>query len=364
MKIKISLVAATMLTGTALFADSTNLADALKNGTFQGDIGLYTEYANIKDASNKGFSSASFNMQFSTDYYYGFQLSAGSRANHAFHEVDGNEYFQEDKAILHTANIVYSNDYIYTVLGRQEINLNWMSDFHEALVGVFKSVPNTIITAGYTQRMAVAKYDEPLVGFKKLGEDGAYVADLQWKGVKGLNINPFVYHVPDIATWVGTKVDFDKRFDSFALGIMAQYTQSDENIGEDGSFLQAEARGSVGELSAKFGYFQADENVGAGSMTVAGENVNPFIDGEQIFINNAKTFYAGADFVAGDFSFRALYGYTKYAGDGKFHEFDVGAGCNLSENLGLEAFIIFGNDNNKGYSGDYSKVTFGAVYGF
>ena len=364
MKIKISLAAAAILTGTALFADSTSLADALKNGAFQGDLGLYTEYSNVKDADNLGFSSASFNMLFSTDRFYGFQANVGSRANHAFHEVDGNEYFQEDKAVLHTANIGYSNDYIDVVLGRQEINLNWVSDFHEALVGVFKGVPDTTIIAAYTQRMAVANYDEPLSRFERLGDDGAYVVDAQWNGVDGLNVNPFVYHVPDIATWFGAKVDYDKEFENFAFGGTLQYTQSDEDVGEDGSFLQVEARGSIDSLNAKVGYFKTDKDAGAGSIGAAGENVNPFEDGDQIFLSDAKTFYAGADYEIGNLSLIALYGYTKYANDGKFHEFDLGVGYALSENLNIEGFVVIGDDNNGGYSQDYSKVTLGAIYSF
>jgi len=366
MNIKMSLAAASLLAGTVLLADSTTIADALKNGTFGADLSLYGEYAEVKDADNQGFASGSFNMFFSTDSFYGFKVSAGSRANHAFWEAEDGDYAQADKAILHTANVAYSNQYFDAVLGRQEINLNWVSDFHEALVGVLKIVPDTTIIAAYTQRKAVADFDGPLETFAdgKLGDDGAFVVDATWSGtgvVEGLKVNPFVYYVPDIATWAGAKVDYDKEFTDFAVGGTIQYTQSDEDSGDDGSFFQLEARGSFIGIGAKLGYFQAGKDVGAGSIPAAGENVGPFEEGNYLFAPDASTFYLGATYEFKGFAFSALYGHTEYAGDGKFGELDIGVGYNLSDNLALQGFLINGDGNQ---NDDYSKITLGATYTF
>jgi len=365
MNIKMSLAVASLLAGTVLLADSTTITDALKNGTFGADLSLYGEYADIKSADNQGFGSGSFNMFFSTDAFYGFKVAAGSRANHAFWEVDGGEYDQEDKAVLHTANIAYTHKYFDAVLGRQEINLNWVSDFHEALVGVLKIVPDTTIIAGYTQRKAVADFDGPLEPFAKLGEDGALVVDATWSGrgvVEGLKVNPFVYYVHHLATWAGAKVDYDKEFPDFAVGGTLQYTQSDEDgNADDGSFLQLEARGSFIGIGAKLGYFKADKNGGAASIPAAGENVNPFEDGDYIFNPDANTFYLGATYDFQDFALSALYGYTEYDSSSKFNELDLGVGYKLNDNLALQGFVINGDGNQHN---DYIKVKLGATYTF
>jgi hypothetical protein len=364
MKIKISLAAAGLLVGPALFADSTSIANALKIGSFGGEFSVYGQQTDPKHGSDNGYGVGSFNMFYSTDSFYGFKLSAGSRANHAFWEVHSGNYKngETDKAILHTANIAYSHEYFDAILGRQEINLNWMSDFHEALVGVLKVAPDTAIILGYSQRAAAADFDAPLAPFAKLGEKGAFVADVQWKGVEGLVVNPFVYYASKVAKWGGAKVDYDLEISDFAVGGTAQYTLSKENSGEDGSFLQVEARGGFKGLNAKLGYFKTDKKGGAGSITAAGDNVNPFEDGDQIFEVDARTFYLGASYEIANFTLSALYGDTKFAGDEKFKELDLGVGYQLSEKLALQGFLINGNGN--GSYDDYTTIKLGASYSF
>ncbi|MDR0407962.1 MAG: Opr family porin [Campylobacteraceae bacterium] len=363
MKTKISLTAAALFASSALFADSTSITDALTNGKVSGEFAIYADQAKIKDSNNKGFGSGSFNLGYSTDSFYDFTLSAGSRANHAFWEIHSKDYEQNAKAILHTANIAYSHPHLDVVLGRQEINLNWASDFHEALVGVVKAIPDTAIVVGYTQRVATADYDSPLSGFDKLGDDGAFVVDARYNGVEGLIVNPFIYFANDVATWAGARADYDREFSSFSVGGTAQYTQSSEDNGDDGSFLHLEARGSFIGINANLGFAKTDKNGGAGSIAAAGENVNPFEDGEQLFEVDASTVYLGASYEFKDFAFSALYGYTKYANDAKFNELDLGVGYDLGDNLALQGFLIVGSGNDNAYN-DYTKVTLGAVYSF
>jgi hypothetical protein len=363
MKIKMSLAVAALFASSALFADSTSIADALKNGKANGEFSVYAEQSDIKSSDDEGFGSGSFNLGYSTDSFYDFTLSVGSRANHKFWEIDGNEYSDNAKAILHTANIAYSHPHLDVILGRQEINLNWVSDFHEALVGVVKAIPDTAIVVGYTQRVAIADYDSPLSNFEKLGEDGAFVVDAKWSGVEGLVVNPFIYYANDVALWLGARVDYDKTFSDFSVGGTVQYTQSDEDNGNNGSFLHLEARGSFAGVNANLGFIKTDKDGGIGSIAAAGENVNPFEDGDQLLEVDAQTIYLGASYEFKDFALSALYGYTEYAGDAKFNELDLGVGYNLNDNLALQGFLIVGSGNDKACN-DYTKVTLGALYTF
>ncbi|MDR2342711.1 MAG: Opr family porin [Campylobacteraceae bacterium] len=365
MKVKISLAVAALLTNSVLFADSTSIADALKNGAVNGEFVFYAKQVNVKDGDNVGFGSGSFNLGYSTDSFYDVKLSVGSRANHAFWEVNDGDYDGTAKAVLHTANLAYSHQYFDVVFGRQEINLNWASDFHEALVGVVKVVPDTTIILGYTQRKADVDYDAPLEAFGKLGDSGAFVVDAKWNGVEGLVVNPFVYYANKVATWVGARVDYDKSFSDFSVGSTAQYTQSSEDNGEDGSLLHLEARGSVIGINAKLGFIQTDKNGGIGSINAAGDNVNPFEEGSQVFETDAQTIYFGASYDVKDFALSGLYGYTK-SGNAKFNEFDFVVGYNLNSNLLLEGSFVFGSGDNLGDYGesDYTKFAIGAVYSF
>jgi hypothetical protein len=362
MKIKISL-ATVLFTGSMLFADSTNIVDALKNGKINGEFALYAEHANIRSGDDQGFGSGSFNLGFTTDSFYGFTLDIGSRANHGFWEIDGSEYNSNAKAVLHTANLAYSHQYFDVILGRQKINLNWVSDFHEALVGVIKVVSDTAIVVGYTQRTTYAEYDAPLNNFDKIGKNGAFVVDAKWSGIEGLVVNPFIYYANDVAAWAGVRADYDKVFSDFSAGGTVQYTQSDEDNGDDGSFLHLEARGSIIGINANLGFIKTDKSGGIGKIAAAGENVNPFEDGDQIIEVDARTVYLGASYEFQGFALSGLYGYTKYGNDAKFNELDLGVGYNLNENLALQGFLIFGNGNSNAYN-DYTKITLGAIYTF
>ncbi|MDA7848120.1 hypothetical protein N8972_01385 [Sulfurospirillum sp.] len=86
---------------------------------------------------------------------------------------DGNANYPT--ALMHTANISCVNDYFSLTLGRQEIDLEWMRDFHEAYVGVITALPDTTIVVGHSQRKATADYNAVLETFADTGEHGAKV---------------------------------------------------------------------------------------------------------------------------------------------------------------------------------------------
>jgi hypothetical protein len=358
-KVKVSLVAAALLANSALFAESTSLADALKNGVVSGEFSVYAQNA-FQDPKDEGFALGSFNLGYSTDSFYGVKLSVGSRANHAFWESNASAYDSSVKAVLHTANLAYSHQYFDVVLGRQEINLNWASDFHEALVGVIKAVPDTAIVVGYTQRKAEVDYDAPLAGFGKLGEDGAFVVDAKWSGIEGLAVNPFVYFVPDVATWFGARADYDKTIGDFSLGGTAQYTQSieDDKNKEDGSFLHLEARVAFAGLSAKLGFALTGKDGGVGSINAAGDNVNPFEDGEQLLKADATTIYFGASYNFSGFEVSGLYGLTDAGND--INEFDLLVGYNLNDALALQGGVVYVDKGDD----DTTTAKLGAIYKF
>jgi hypothetical protein len=361
MRVKISIISACLLAGgSALLADSANIADALKNGKINGEFFIYAEQSDIKGADNEGFGSGSFNLGFTTDSLYGFTFDVGSRANHAFWEIDGGEYTQSAKAVLHTANIAYSHPHLDVILGRQKIELEWIENYHEALVAVAKGIPYTTITAGYTQRAATADGDQPLSSFAKIGDNGAFVVDAKYEGIQDLVLNPYVYYANDIALWTGAKAAYDGDFGEFKIGGTLQYVQSKEDEGEDGSFLQAEARGTFAGVNAFLGFLKTDKDGGAGSITALGDNIDIFEDGEQIFRIDAKTFYLGANGAWNRFKFGGVFGSTEYSG-GKMRELDLTIGYDLTDNLNISGAFINGNGEG---DNDYNKVTAQAVYSF
>jgi hypothetical protein len=177
--------------------------------------------------------------------------------------------------------------------------------------------------------------------------------------------------VNDVALWAGAKAAYDGNFGEFKIGGTLQYVQSSEDEGEDGSFLQVEARGSFVGVNAFFGLFKTDKDGGIGHIKAAGENVNPFEKGCQIFLRDAQTLYLGANYKWNKFEFSGIFGNTDYS-DGRIREIDLTVSYNFTENLNVFGTLVNGggDDNDfdapsiSDFEDDTNTIIIGAVYSF
>ena len=360
MKKMLSVAAVAAMMSSSVVADE--LSEALKSGAVNADIVLYTERQNNNGVTpDAGFTSGSFGLGYETKAYKGFKLSAGFRANHDFSEVEDGDYDTGGpKALLHTANISYSSDLVDVILGRQEIDLEWMGDFHEAYVAVVKPIEGLAIVGGYSDKVAVADADAELVDFAKFnGSDGAYVLDVKYEGIEGLGLNAYYYSANNIANWYGAKVDYDTDM----FGATAHYASSDEDTGNDGSIFHLEARGAFAQLSLNAGYISTDNDVGVGSMAALGDNISPLEDGNQVYVADADTFYIGAGYAIAGVELGAIYGQTKYAAsDDKEKELNFTVDYGITDKLSVGALFV--DVDAQSSADDYNRFSFTATYAF
>lgn len=354
------LTAASLLLSSSIFANDS-LNSSIKNGTVSGDITLYGEKTEKKGNNpNEGFTSGSIGLGYDTADFNGFKASVGFRGNHDFSEVEDGDYGTEDtKALVHTANISYANDIANITIGRQEIDLEWMGDFHEAAVVGITAVPDTSITLGFTQRIATADADAELESFDKVNDDkGAYVLDLKYEGIKGLTINPYYYKVEDVTSWYGLKTDYDAD----AFGVTGHIAQSSEDISsDDGQIMHIEARTSVSSLGLNAGYITTDKDAGIGSMDAIGDNISPLEEGNQVYVADADTMYIGLSYELAGLELGSIYGQTKYAQD-KEKELNITADYSITDNLSTG--LLFVNVDAQDNADDYNKVTATLAYSF
>ena len=357
---KISLITASLLLAGNLFAQDS-LNKAITSGTISGDVVLYG-LSESKNAGNdeEGFTSGSLGLGYETASFNGFKAEVGFRANHDFSEQTDGVYDNTTKAILHTANISYTNKYFTLKAGRQEIDLEWMGDFHEAVVAGITAIPDTTFLIGFTNRVAVADADGALEDFDKVNDDnGAYVLDAKYEGIENLVLNPYYYNAPDLAKWYGLKVDYDTE----VFGITAHGAKSSEDVVgvDNGQILHFEARTQISALALNLGYITTDKDNGAGSMTSLGDNISPFEDGNQVYEADADTTYLGLSYELAGVELSALYGQTKYADD-KEKEFNLAADYGITENLALGALFV--DVNAQDSDDDYNKVSLTLEYTF
>lgn len=360
MKKTLSIIASLALAAHSLQADSFDITDALQSGSFSGDVMIYHE--SIDATPNAGFSMGSLGFAYESAKFRGFGLSLGFRANNEFDERNDGDYSDgnEPRALLHTANISYEGDGFGAIIGRQELDLEWATDFHEAAVGVFTPLADLTITMGHTIRVGVADPDGPMEGFSKInGNDGAQLLDIAYTGIEGALLKAYMYNANDVATWYGLKGEWDSEM--FGFTVHGAQSSEDAAGAPDGAIYHIEGRLNIVSISFSGGYVSTDEDAGIGSMDAIGESINPLEEGNQVYEADARTYYLGAGYEFGSVSLGAMYGETKYGSD-KESEINFSADYAFNDNLSFGGIVadIDAQDSTE----DYTKFAINATYTF
>ena len=314
-KINLSILTAALLTSN-LMADSNTLEDAFKNGKASGEISAYTvSNDNGGTTKDSGYSLGHINLGYETDTLSGFKAAVGFMSSTELDEKENGDY--EDgrdvpKALLNIANVGYVNDLFSLTLGRQEIDLEWISDYHEAAVGVITAIPNTTLIVGYTDKVSASANDEALYKFSDIGVngDGAYVIDATYTINDNLALGAYYMDAKDTFSAVGGKIDFNIN----GFGAIAKYTTTDEDVAGtvDGNIAAVDLSYANDTFGVNAGYITTDKDGGIGTLEALGENINPLDSGNQVYGVDAQTYYIGANYSVAGFDFGAIYGSTDY----------------------------------------------------
>ncbi len=370
---KINLALAGCLFASILSAEvSRNIKKTfIKETIVNGDIVLYNEQQHNR-GSNKdaGFTMSSIGLEFKTTDFYDFKGTLGLRANSKFNEKEDSDYDGGDsdypRYLLHTANISYTNDNFSLVVGRQEIDLEWISDFHEAYIATLMTIPDTTIVALHSDKIAVADEDAVLESFKDIEKYGVNVLNVRYDGVEGLRLNAYYYNIKDVSDYYGAKIDYNTNIFGFTnrFGFTTQYALSDEDIAgeKDGSIANVEIRGSFSDISLSVGYITTDKDAGIGSMDKIGDNINPLEDGNQVYAINSDTVYIGASYKIFKINIDAIYGNSDYGLNKKEKEFNLGIEYNFNDKFAIGA--LFANVDADNSDDDYKKCLCSASYSF
>ena len=357
---KFSLIAASLLLASNLSANS--LADAIKGGELSGDVTLYGEQVSTDGSADTGFTNGSIGLGYETASFNGLKAAVGLRSNHDFSEKNVGDFDggNDEKSILHTANISYSNDMFGLTIGRQEIDLEWLGDFHEAVVASVNSIADTSLVVGYTNRFGVADPDAVLEAFTKINTNkGAYVIDAKYEGIKDLVINPYFYDLPNLSSWYGLKADYDTDM----FGLTAHYASSSEDTQSDGEISHFELRTTLSGLSLSAGYITTDDKVGAGSMTAQADNISPLEEGSKVYDADANTLYLSAGYEVSGIELGLVYGKTDFA---NFEEKELNLTVDYGFTDNLSAGILYYNidADESNAENDSNKVALTLEYSF
>jgi len=369
-KLYISTVAAALLTTGAL-ADSSSIKDAFANGKVSGDISIYTESTDLNNGNkDTGFTNSSIGIQYETDSFYGFKAAIGGRTNHEFAERNEGDYegsysSNDSEAVLSTINVSYTHEMGSIKVGRQEIDLEWIGDYHEAVIGAITAIPDTTIILGHTERFMEVNADTNLGKMADIGEDGANVIDVKYEGIENVVINPYFMDANDLFSAYGLKATASVS----NIDLTAHYAATNEDVTatEDGSIAHLEVGTTISNISLAAGYIMTDKDGGVGSIATLGDNIDPTEDiGDFVYGTNADTFYGSVSAEIDMFNVGAQYTQVEYdtatSKNDEVSEILLTAGVDITEELSFEA--LYSSVDAENNVDDTDKVLAMLTYSF
>lgn len=343
MKKHLSLVAsAAIICTTSVYADSSSINEAFKKGKVSGDISIHSQsWDNGTGEKDSGFITPSIGLNYETDSINGFSATIGFRANQEVSEKEAGDYEGEmvQEASATQAFIQYTNETVDIKLGRQEVDLEWMGDYHDGATVALKAIPDTTLVFGWSNRKAEIGADKHEKFTRFEDKDGkntsAFVVDAKYEGVKGLVLNPYYYTVQDLTSFYGLRADYDTDM----FGITGQYTTSSENATatKDGNIYNLELRTAILGLELAAGYISVDKD-GIGNINALGDNANPTEELEDyVYASDTDTIYAVAAYEISRVGLLALYAVADNdTTNKKDKELTVGASYAFTESLSAE----------------------------
>ncbi len=360
---KLSLFTSILLVNSAItFASADTLKEAISSGSTSGDISIYHESTNMDTGTDSGFTSAGVSLNYTTKSFNGFSGKVGFVAASDIDEKNDNDSsVLADNSILSEANITYSTDSFSITAGRQAIDLEWMGDYHEAIVASTSIIPNTTLIVGYSDKTAVAGVDEISSKFSDVnGTKGAYVVDAKYTGIESITLNPYYYSANDVANFYGLKGDYS----SDLFSATAHYASSSEDVSttKDGSIIHLGLGTNISGISLNAGYIKTDKDGGIGSISSFGDNISPFDDGTNVYGTDAKTYYGSASYTISKATLTALYGTTDYGTNNDTDELNLTLDYSFTDELSANVLYVDYEDSTS--TKDYDKIYASLTYTF
>jgi len=191
--------------------------------------------------------------------------------------------------------------------------------------------------------------------------NGATVIDAKYEGIANTVINPYFMDVKDTFSAYGLKATTNIS----GIDLTAHYAATSEDVAgtKDGSIAHLEIGTTISDITLTAGYAITGTDNGAGSITVIGDNIDPFEDGGDIYGADANTYYVSAAADISAISLSAFYGSTTSGtANNKNSEIVLTAGTTIAENLALN--ILVSSIDAQNSTDDADKITLMATYSF
>jgi len=375
MKLVYSRVLAAMILGSTMgfAAEATNLEEVFTQGELSSTIGWFGQHIDAKgDTANSGFSNGYLNVGFETAPLHGVSVGVSGWGSVKTSEKNDDDYKSAiaDQSVLSQAYVKVEHEGMgKVVLGRQEVDFNWLTDYIDGVSAEISAVENLVVSMAWARKYAVIDIDEISEEFTKLnGSKGIYMLDAKYTPIEALELNPYLYYGDNLLSAYGLKATLNLELsEEIKTSTMAHYVtiNSDVSDTKDGSFTQVEQGVELLGAQLALGYIKVDKDGMAGLGTF-GDQL-PFEEGNHAMDADAKTPYISAAYEIEGVKLATIYGQTKYldstSGDKlKEKEFNFSVGYEFMKNL--ETSLMYVNVDNDVKDDSYNAIKAHVAYKF
>jgi len=357
-KIKLSLIAILAVSSCSIVS-ANSLSETLANGKVSGDVSVtYEVRKQDKEIStyysNTAYSVGSIGLSYETATLNNFSATIGFRAYSTLYENDANgaggagdaseRFYQIDgknkSSDVEKSYISYDLNNFHFKLGRQFISTEWINKTHDALSSNM-TFDNSSLELIHTQRQGRI-YSRDYRPMTDINSDGNGLTKLGFTQKFNDDFSLKAYHLtaPKLKDISGGKINLN----ILDIKTMAHFASTKEDVSntKDSNILELKASANILSTSATLAYIKTDKD--AAFNHIAGETINPFEEGDQIYLKDAQTTYFMLSKKVSNVSLTGLYGVTKY-GEFSKDEFNLWAGYEMSKNLNLNIGYAFTNED-------------------
>jgi len=335
-------------------------------GNISGDLYLHGESNNPKIEEKEAFVNSHLGLKYETPEILRISLATEVRNGAKIWERSNNDADVATGTLVSQAYLQYAGDNITTRIGRQEIEQEWIEDYHEAATLSIFSIPLPAmleIYSGYTRSIAVADEEEISADFDDIGKHGTYFLDILLNNeAETWSVHPYLLHTRDLFTGYGTKFTFNL---TDYLGFGVHYAGSDvkETSAEQTSIFHAFTNGKILALHVEVGFIQAGDD-GVGLLDLLGEHINPLEEGNLVFEADATTLYSALAYTYNIIELQLIFGNTDTE-EGEENEINLVISCDLEElTEGLSFETTFSTINAENDLEDFSTFMLNVNYEF
>lgn len=375
MKLVYSRVLAAMILGSTMgFAtEATNLEEVFTQGELSSTIGWFGQHIDAKgDTANSGFSNGYLNVGFETAPLHGISVGVSGWGSVKTSEKNDDDYKSAiaDQSVLSQAYLKVEHEGMgKVVLGRQEVDFNWLTDYIDGVSTEISAVENLVVSMAWARTQATIDIDEISEEFTKLnGSKGIYMLDAKYTPIEALELNPYLYYGDNLLSAYGLKATLNLELsEEIKTSTMAHYVTINSDVADtkDGSFTQVEQGVELFGAKVALGYIKVDKD-GMAGLGSFGDQL-PFEEGNHAMDADAKTPYISAEYEIEGVKLATIYGQTKYldstSGDKlKEKEFNFSVGYEFMKNL--ETSLMYVNVDNDVKDDSYNAIKAHVAYKF